>query len=82
MAGLLRLGAVVDQGGGEDPEGGDVQRVGHVVRVRLLGERPLVLGGEPEAAVLRGEADAGEAAVPELALQRPLLVPAARHDPS
>ena len=59
----------------EDAQRGHVEREGHVVRARLLGEGALVLGAEAQAAVLGREADPGEPAVPQRALQLTLDVP-------
>ncbi len=78
MPRLLLVGAEVDERGRQDAEGGHVEGEGHVVGSRLLGERPLVLDRQAEPAVLGGEADAREAAVPEGALQAAFDVPASR----
>ncbi len=73
--GLLLVRSVVDEGRAEDAEVGDVEVDRHLVGQRLLGEGALVLDAEPEPAVLMREADAGEPAVPQPALQDALVGP-------
>ena len=71
---LLFVAAEVDKCGAEDREGRHVERERHVVGQRLLGEGALMLRAETEPAVARREADAGESAIPQNSLQRPLDV--------
>src|SRR5882757_11566233 len=75
MSSFLFVGAEVDERGGQDRQCWHVERERHVVRLRLLGERPLVVDAQAKSAVLRWKADAGETAVPQLALQ--LAIPLA-----
>ena len=66
---LLRLGAELEQHRGAGHERRHLDDPRDVVPRALLVERPLVVGREPEAPVLLGEAHAGETAVVQHPLQ-------------
>ena len=66
---LLPLGAVLHEDGAAGNERGHVHHLRHLVPTTFVRERFLVRGREPETAVLLREADAGEAAVEDHALE-------------